>query len=282
MSDNYSSKQNSAIKVVNFRALPQSKQLHNKLLSANYNVFSQPLFEHKNNTDESSIKQLLLSSKAQKVIFVSRAAVEFAHQAYALTLWQASPQMIFIAVGQGTKLALQQCGISEVLTPAQENSEGLLALNELSNVADQNIIIVRGDSGRELLAQQLTKRRANVHYLSSYQKVWDNINCADLIANWHDPLTKSSVITCVVITSVALLEKALSLLLQCQAEHIVKKDYYWLVVSQRIALKAQQLNLANVIVAQGANDEAILMAVEALSIDVLKKNDAMVEITGKK
>ncbi|PCI62476.1 MAG: hypothetical protein COB35_03485 [Gammaproteobacteria bacterium] len=254
------------IKIVNFRALPQSEQLHHKLVSANYNVFSQPLFEHKNNTDESSIKQLLLSSKAKKVVFVSRAAVEFAHQAYALTLWQASPQMIFIAVGQGTKLALQQCGISEVLTPAQENSEGLLALSELNNVANQDIIIVRGDNGRELLAQQLTKRRASVHYLSSYQKVWYNINCVDLIANWYDPLTKNSAIICLVITSVALLEKALSLLLQCQAEHIVKKHYYWLVVSQRIALKAQQLNLAKIIVAQGANDKAILMALETLKL----------------
>ena len=67
-----------------------------------------------------------------------------------------------IAVGSGTAAALQQRGMLEVLIPATFNSEGLLAMAELSDVAGKQILLVKGEGGRPLLEEVLAQRGAQV------------------------------------------------------------------------------------------------------------------------
>jgi len=256
------------LQVLNTRPLPQGKVLADKLSLAGYYAISQPLFELQANTNSVEICQLLDSSRANIFIFVSVAAVEFAQQAKALTTWQNEDKAIFIAVGQSTKAALIKCGISHVETPKQENSEGVLALAALSSVAEQAIIIVRGDPGRELLAQQLTERQATVHYLSSYKKTWWPIIGNELAVQW-----RKQAITCIVITSVALLENTVNLLTTCLDKKIDQLNYFWLVASQRIAESAEQLQLKNIIIADGASDLAVLSAMADLEKQLSGQHD---------
>jgi len=250
------------------RPLPQGKQLQQKLQAAGFASICEPLFTFTSNTDKPKITQLLKQNTPSAFIFVSSAAVSFAEQAFPIAQWQQQyPQASFFAVGDTTKSALLCCHIKEVISPEPQNSEGLLALAQLQQVADQHIIIVRGDHGREHLATQLIARGAKVEYLASYQKIWLQFNNNELVQRWQN-----SQINCIVVTSVAILKKTVQLLSANLSEHSKQhwqNNYYWLVAGERIAAQAQQLQLQNIIVAANASDQAIITSIRQLNSKML-------------
>lgn len=107
-------------------------------------------------------------SQFTKLIFVSQHAVQALLQA-GISLPQL-PQ--YFAVGQATADVLMQHGIESVLVPQQVfNSEGLLALSELTHVSDDNIGIVCGESPRHLLQHVLSERGARVTEVPVYRRI---------------------------------------------------------------------------------------------------------------
>jgi uroporphyrinogen-III synthase len=98
------------------------------------------------------------------VIFVSANAV--AHG----VRWIPGDSSVIGAVGPATSRALQTAGVQVDICPdAGSDSEHLLAEDALSSVAGKTILIVRGASGREVLAATLRNRGAAVNYLPVYQ-----------------------------------------------------------------------------------------------------------------
>ena len=76
------------------------------------------------------------------------------------------------AVGPASARTLQAAGFSNVLTPAARfDSEGLLALPQLHQVAGQRVVIFRGEGGRTLLADTLAARGADVRAVVCYRRV---------------------------------------------------------------------------------------------------------------
>jgi len=74
-------------------------------------------------------------------------------------------------VGQGSAKALRESGVINVIVPVERfDSEGLLALPELQDVAGWRVMIFRGDGGRELLGDTLKARGAIVEYAACYQR----------------------------------------------------------------------------------------------------------------
>jgi uroporphyrinogen-III synthase len=105
-------------------------------------------------------------------VFISPNAV-----AYALpTLRAAGPWPANLrpaAVGPGTAAALADEGIADCLLPETRfDSEGLLARPELAAnaVNGRKVLILRGDGGRELLADTLRQRGAIVDCVSCYRR----------------------------------------------------------------------------------------------------------------
>jgi uroporphyrinogen-III synthase len=105
------------------------------------------------------------------------------------------PNLQFAAIGPTTAKAITGLGISNVLTPlshiqnGDENkvrfdSESLLALPEMQNVAGKKVMIVRGVGGREILAESLKSRGAQVTFAECYQRVNPQANC-DLLAQLY-------------------------------------------------------------------------------------------------
>lgn len=83
--------------------------------------------------------------------------------------WPAGLQVA--AVGQGTARALAARGISPALVPETgADSEHLLALPQLADVAGRRILILRGEGGREQLAEYLRARGARVDYAECYRR----------------------------------------------------------------------------------------------------------------
>jgi uroporphyrinogen III methyltransferase/synthase len=89
------------------------------------------------------------------------------------------------AVGSGTRRELEARGFSDVVAPQDGgDSEALLALGELQNVAGKRILVVRGDGGRELLADTLRARGAHVEYYECYRRVAPRADPAPLLSAW--------------------------------------------------------------------------------------------------
>lgn len=230
------------------RPAPKAQALVDKLTQQNIHAVAFPLYEYIPTENPNECKRLLTKENNNDLIFVSVAAVEFANNIITSEQWRY--QKVF-AVGNATQQALKQLNINAV-TPEQQNSEGLLALPQLTNVKQKEMIIIRGDEGRELLFEQLTQRNANIYYAQSYQRHWQTATKI-IIENW-----RQQEINCIVNTSVAILENMVSLL--------VKPNNYWqchcswLVASERIAQRAKELGLHHVINAGNADNESLLQA----------------------
>ena len=106
------------------------------------------------------------------VIFVSPNAVAFGlGRLLSLRPW---PENLAAgAVGPGTARLLADAGIDEVVVPQERyDSEALLALEPLcaERVAVRAVLILRGDGGRELLADTLRARGASVECVTCYRR----------------------------------------------------------------------------------------------------------------
>ncbi len=100
-------------------------------------------------------------------IFVSANAAEYGVPAP--HLWPAA--LLTLAPGPGTAAALVATGIVDVRIPTTSfDSEGLLALPELRDVAGKRIVIFRGEGGRGKLGDTLRDRGADVTYVECYRR----------------------------------------------------------------------------------------------------------------
>ncbi len=119
-------------------------------------------------------------------IFVSANAVERGLGAVrSRRAWP--PGLRVAAVGGATAQALREGGHAEVIVPTTgADSEALLALPQLQSVEGENIIVFRGEGGRELIAEVLAGRGARVTCLTCYRRVKPGGDPAGLLAAWRD------------------------------------------------------------------------------------------------
>ena len=103
------------------------------------------------------------------------------------------PTLKIATVGQGSAKALRESGIANIIVPAERfDSEGLLALPELQDVSGWNVMIFRGDGGRELLGNTLRERGATVEYAACYQRSKPQQDFGALVSAAPDAITVSS------------------------------------------------------------------------------------------
>lgn len=81
------------------------------------------------------------------------------------------PRLKIAAIGKGSRKALQQFGVQDIIVPIQRfDSEALLERPELQDIKGQQIVIFRGDGGRELLGDILVQRGAQLEYVECYRR----------------------------------------------------------------------------------------------------------------
>jgi uroporphyrinogen-III synthase len=240
------------LKVAITRPQQQGLALQHALHEVGISSICQPLFNYRLNTTESTITEQVAKLQPSMVIFISAAAVEYANQASPLSTWLDSKQLI-VAVGKKTLTALAALGL-QAICPDTHNSEGMLALPQFTPVHIKqnykNILIVRGDGGREFLAEQLRVRGAHVEYLESYRREWLALTPQDI------NLWQQQNINTIIITSNDLLKRVVELI--DVSDNYWQNTCLWLVISERIAQTAQQLGFKNIVNAHSANNQTII------------------------
>ena len=172
------------------------------------------------------------------------------------------PQHInYIAVGPTTALRWQKYGINHAKIPQTHDSEGVLKL--LINTAGEhkNIVILRGNGGRETMAEDLIQRSANVTYCEVYQRSSPDYEPELLINKWQQFAINS-----VIITSGEILGNLIKTIPYTALPWVL--NLHFIVPSQRIAALAHGLGIEHVTIASGASNNSLFNAVKQLDMQI--------------
>ena len=163
----------------------------------------------------------------------------------------------FAAIGPVTASELQSFGVKDVLIPNDRfDSESLLVLDEMHAMQDKKVMIFRGVGGRDVLAESLKARGAQVSFAECYQRINPQTNC-DLLAQ----LYSENKLHGIVVTSSEAMRHLLDLAGDAEWLHNVTL----FVNHARIADSPLQIGL-KVLVADAPGDEAMLASLQALQM----------------
>ena len=209
-------------------------------------------------TDEiNSVKWTLNHLDFDWVVFISRNAVHFALRANNGKITQ-NVGVRFAAIGQSTATALKEAGLKVDLTPMHgSNSEALLMEQEFQQVDGFTFLIVRGQRGREYLADRLRERGAKVEYLEVYKRIVPEADVEPIIArlNCHG-------INVITATSGEALTNLVDLL--GNETKIALLSTPLVVISGRIRQLAKEIGFKQIAVSAEPTDLAIVETVTAL------------------
>jgi uroporphyrinogen-III synthase len=130
-----------------------------------------------------ALRELLAGiARFDLAVFVSANAVEKGlAMGRSFAPWPGSIRVA--AIGEATAQALRNSGLPEVISPPERHdSDGLLQLPELRDVRGRNIIVFRGEGGRERLKEVLEERGAAVTYAECYRRVRPDADPSAVVA----------------------------------------------------------------------------------------------------
>lgn len=129
-------------------------------------------------------------------IFISSNAVQQGMPRILRQYPQLPPRLRFAAIGPATAAELGRFGANQVLTPqGRFDSESLLALPQMRAVEGRRIMIFRGVGGRELLAETLQARGAEVVCAECYRRINPQQDTSTLARLWQNKQLHACVVT---------------------------------------------------------------------------------------
>ena len=254
--------------VVITRPAAQAAPLAAKIAALGWPVTVLPLLEiHAlDGAEEGAQLQAVLArlTEFDLVAFVSPNAIDcvFAH----LSVWPSGVPLA--VVGEGSRLALAAHGvtaanasISSPLDPSRSDSEHLLLALDLPALRGKRVLIVRGDGGRDYLADGLRAAGAEVEFVTAYRRKVPTLTPA-LRATLENLLQHNNDW---IITSSEALRGLLALLEEFDGKKtaVVKMQQQHLIVPHaRIAQTAAALGFARVTLT-GSGDAGVLAALQS-------------------
>ena len=156
---------------------------------------------------------------------------------------RALPATLRVAtIGEASARALRRHGLSDIVFPEDgADSEGLLALPPMQAMQGQRVLIVRGEGGRELLADTLRARGAEVEYAECYRRRRPEADATPILLAW-----RNGAIDAVTASSGEGARNLFAMLGEAGAPFL--RDTPWFVPHARIAEAAQALGVRHVTV----------------------------------
>lgn len=193
-------------------------------------------------------------------IFISRNSVIKVIDHPGIKLQQLQKLKIF-AIGAGTAQQLRISGLENVTYPEDgSDSESLLKTDGLqaSQIVNKNIVIFRGQDGREYLARVLKERGANVKYVDVYKRGCPQYSYTEIEKIWSD---KGAEI--IVVTSIDALKNLFRMLSSEQKKILLERQL--VTIGKRIAQYADELGFTSrAIIAEQANDKSLVNAIDSI------------------
>ncbi len=234
--------------VMVLRPQPGADETVAALVAAGFAAQALPVLERRALAETAAMRARIQAlAEYRIVVFVSPAAAEIG-MAWIDRYWPQYPvDVVWVAVGEGTRRVLDRMGVRAVAPVTDERSEGLLALPELADVRHAKVLIMRGRGGRELLAESLRARGAQVDLLELYERRTVTVE-----------LPAAETVTAAVVSSVAVLDA-----------FAANGGMSWsrrplIVPSPRVAAAARTAGFSEVVEAAGAGPAATVCAVRTL------------------
>ncbi len=245
------------------RPAHQAKTLCELIEQQGWNAIRFPTLEIVATNNKKIQQQLETIKQWHWLIFISSNAVNFALSANNGKIDQFTHCSI-AAVGKATEKALRAVGLSVDLLPkSQFNTEGLLATEQMNQVNKKNCLIVRGQGGRENLANELRTRGAKVEYMEVYSR--------ELPASNHSnvkTLLKQEKLNVITITSGDALK---NLVLMTGTDlHDKLQAVPLIVISNRIRELAEKIGFKTIVVTENPGDAAIIKTAIKMNLRVQK------------
>lgn len=239
------------LKVLVTRPEQQARSLCDDINVAGGLAIAFPLLDIEPITHETDINSAI--SDQDMIIFISRNAVTYFMTGLQMPL---ADNVQLVAVGAGTAATMVQHGLKvDIQPPSPTGSESLLAMPELNQMQGKNVLIVRGEGGRELLADTLIARGAKIRYIEVYRR--------GLPSPSKTQLEQAKSADCIVITSIAGLDNL------CQLIDVEQLTSKWLIVmSERIRQYAKNIGFQQCVVVADASDAAVMQ-----QINQMERND---------
>ena len=200
--------------------------------------------------DQESIKNTLENVDLYDIaVFISANAV-FNAAPYLISITE---KTLIIAMGPATSRALIEAGFKRHYVPAKPyTTEALLEMPIFYDVNAQKILIIKGEGGRNLLANKLSERGAQVTQLSVYRRECPESDPEVLKSFWEGDDQRI-----IVVTSGESLRNLYELTPVDYRSQLFETPL--MVVSPRVAEIAREIGgFAETLVADSAQDEAII------------------------
>ncbi len=236
------------------RPLHQARELAELIAAAGGEPVCFPTIEIIEPSDLQALERSLQRLEEFDIaIFVSANAVD-ATLAFLQRQRRGLPAALEVAcVGPATANALARHGISALAPGSDYTSEALLTIPQLVSVGAKRVLILRGEGGRELLAETLRARGADVEYAECYRRRRPDADLGPLLRRWVDVVTVNSVEAL----------RNLFTLAGAQGRRLLQVTPL-IVPSRRVATACRDFDLVQPpLVAANASDKAIVQALRA-------------------
>lgn len=192
-------------------------------------------------------------------IFTSPNAVEWALTPI-LARRGMPPDLKMAAVGKGSARALECFGVVVDWAPVTGfGSEALLSMSGLQDVTGLNIVIFKGEGGRELLGETLEKRGARLSYVEVYRRSRPKADPDRLLCRW-----RRGEIHAVTATSTESLRNLFEMIGEVGQQWL--RDTPLVIISERTRQAARGMGFnRSPVIAGEASDEAIVEALLQLN-----------------
>ena len=174
-----------ALKVVVTRPAHQADALCAQIEAAGGKPVRFPVLEILEPTDSKPLLELIDRLETFDIaVFISPNAVRKAMNL--IRSRREFPESTKIAaIGRKSAQELKNCGRQADIYPNKRfDSEALLELPEMQDVAGKRIVIFRGDGGREVLADTLKARGAEVEYANAYRRGRPDTDNGEILYLW--------------------------------------------------------------------------------------------------